>query len=133
MKSGRVNRGWLGVHMEEVSPERVKQLSLPDPTGALVPAVVPGGPTERACLRAGDVVRMINGKQIANSGILSQEITALVPGQTAELTAWRHGKEQQVKLEVGQRPPIARCPIAKSVCCNSRSGADSWQRVVRAA
>jgi serine protease DegQ len=104
VKTGRVNRGWLGVQMEEIAPERAKQLGLPDQTGALVAAVVPGGPAERAGLRAGDVVRIINGKPIADSGTLLREITALAPGQTAELTIWRNGKEQQVKLEVGQRP-----------------------------
>jgi serine protease DegQ len=104
VKTGRVNRGWLGVQMEEIAPERAKQLGLPDQTGALVAAVVPGGPAERAGLRAGDVVRIIHGKPIADSGTLLREITALAPGQTAELTIWRNGKEQQVKLEVGQRP-----------------------------
>jgi serine protease DegQ len=87
VKTGRVNRGWL-----------------PDQNGALVSAVVPGGPAQRAGLRAGDVVRTSNGKSIADSGMLLREITALAPGQTAELTIWRNGKEQQVKVEVGQRP-----------------------------
>jgi S1-C subfamily serine protease len=50
------------------------------------------------------VVRTSNGKSIADSGMLLREITALAPGQTAELTIWRNGKEQQVKVEVGQRP-----------------------------
>jgi serine protease DegQ len=104
VKTGRVNRGWLGVQMEEITPEQARQLGLPDQNGALVSAVVPGGPAQRAGLRAGDVVRTSNGKSIADSGMLLREITALAPGQTAELTIWRNGKEQQVKVEVGQRP-----------------------------
>jgi serine protease DegQ len=106
VKTGRVNRGWLGVQMEEISPERARQLRLSDQTGALVTAVVPGGPAERAGLRPGDVVRMINGKPVTDSGTLLREITSLAPGQTAELTISRNGKEQQVKLEVGQRPTM---------------------------
>jgi S1-C subfamily serine protease len=90
--------------MEEITPEQARQLGLPDQNGALVSAVVPGGPAQRAGLRAGDVVRTSNGKSIADSGMLLREITALAPGQTAELTIWRNGKEQQVKVEVGQRP-----------------------------
>ena len=104
VKTGRVNRGWLGVQMEEISPERARQLGLSDQTGALVTAVVPGGPAERAGLRRGDVVRTINGKPVTDSGMLLREITSLAPGQTAELTISRNGKEQQVRLEVGQRP-----------------------------
>jgi serine protease DegQ len=104
VKTGRVSRGWLGVQMEEISPEQARALRLSDQTGALVTAVVPGGPAERAGLRRGDVVRMINGKPVTDSGMLLREITSLAPGQTAELTISRNGKEQQVKLEVGQRP-----------------------------
>jgi serine protease DegQ len=108
VKSGRVNRGWLGVEMTELTPEQAKELGVSDQSGVLIARVVPRGPADRAGLRPGDVVRALNGKPIADSSTLLREITALAPGQNAELTVIRGGKEQQVKVEVGQRPPPVR-------------------------
>src|SRR3954447_8280997 len=108
VKSGRVSRGWLGVEMTELTPEQAKQLGVRDSSGALIARVVPGSPAARAGLRSGDVVRSLNGKPVADSGSLLREITALAPGQSAELVVLRNGNEQQTKVEVGQRPPPAR-------------------------
>ena len=108
VKSGRVSRGWLGVEMTELTPEQAKQLGVLDQSGALIARVVPGSPAARAGLRSGDVVRSLNGKAVVDSATLLREITALAPGQTAELVVVRNGNEQQAKVEVGQRPPPAR-------------------------
>jgi serine protease DegQ len=104
VKSGRVNRGWLGVEMTELTPEQAKELGVLDQSGALIARVVPGGPAARAGLRPGDVVRSLNAKSVADSGTLLREITSLAPGQTAELVIVRNGKERQARIEVGQRP-----------------------------
>jgi S1-C subfamily serine protease len=54
------------------------------------------------------VVQTINGKPVADSAALLREITALAPGQSAELEIARDGRVQQIKVEVGQRPPPRR-------------------------
>lgn len=110
VKSGRVDRGWLGVEMTELTPETAKELSVPDQSGALIAQVMPGGPAARAGLRAGDVVRSINRKPVADSGVLLNEITGLAPGQPADLVILREGRQQEIKVEVGRRPHTATRP-----------------------
>jgi serine protease DegQ len=107
VKSGRVDRGWLGVEMTELSPEAAKELNVPGQGGALIAQVMPGSPAARAGLRPGDVVRSINRKPVADSGALLGEITGLAPGQPADLVILRAGRQQEIKVEVGRRPRTA--------------------------
>jgi serine protease DegQ len=108
VKSGRVNRGWLGIAVDDLNPERARELGIAQTTGALITGVQRGTPAQRAGLRPGDVVQTINGKPVADSSALLREITALAPGQSAELEIARDGRVQQFKVEVGQRPSTRR-------------------------
>jgi serine protease DegQ len=105
MRTGRVSRGWLGVQVEDITPERARQLGAAAQSGALIAGVVPGGPAQRAGIRPGDIVRAINGKPVADAASLLVEITALAPGQQAELTLVRGAQEQNVSVRMAERPP----------------------------
>jgi serine protease DegQ len=108
MRTGRVSRGWLGVQVEDITPERARQLGVTEQAGALIAGVVPGGPAQRAGLRPGDIVRAINGKPVADAAALLVEITALAPGQHAELTVVRGAQEHKMAVRMAERPPPTR-------------------------
>jgi serine protease DegQ len=108
MRTGRVSRGWLGVQVEDLTPDRARQIGLSEQTGALIAGVLPRGPAQRAGVRPGDVVRSISGKPVADAAALLVEITALSPGQQAELAIVREGQELRVPVRVAERPPPAR-------------------------
>jgi serine protease DegQ len=108
MRTGRVSRGWLGVQVEDITPERARQLGVTEQAGALIAGVVPGGPAHRAGLRPGDIVRAINGKPVADAAALLVEITALAPGQDAELTIVRGAQEHKIAVRMAERPPPRR-------------------------
>ena len=74
------------------------------PDGAAVVTVTPGGPADRAGLRAGDVIRKLGPAPIPDSGTLLQELAAAHPGQQAEVTITRTGQERTVSVTLGTLP-----------------------------
>ena len=74
------------------------------PAGAAVVTVTPGGPADRAGLRAGDVIRKLGPAPIPDSGTLLQELAAAHPGQQAEVTITRTGQERTVSVTLGTLP-----------------------------
>ncbi len=100
-RDGRVERGWLGVSVQDLVPE--------DPRGGrravLVTDVVRGGPAARGGLRAGDVVLAANGERTETSRALVRFVAALPPGQSVRLTVQREGRAQEIAVQVGRRPP----------------------------
>ena len=71
---GRVSRGWLGVGIQDVTPELAKAFRLKDNKGTLITGVMPGTPAEKAGLQKGDVVLKLNGEVVENSNALRNEI-----------------------------------------------------------
>jgi serine protease DegQ len=108
MRTGRVSRGWLGVQVQDLTPDRARQLGLSVQAGALIAGVLGGGPAARAGIRPGDLVRAINGKPVADAAALLVEITALAPGQKAELAVVHGGQERTVTVTMAERPPPTR-------------------------
>ena len=99
--SGHVTRGWLGVQIQEISPEIAEKLSLKDKSGALVSSVDPKGPAAAAGVKRGDVIRKFNGKPVANMPELPRLVANVPPGQTVQLVVVRDGKEEAVEVKVG--------------------------------
>jgi serine protease Do len=99
--SGRVTRGWLGVQIQEISPDIAEKLELKDKSGALVSSVDPNGPAGTAGLKRGDVIKKFNGKPVTSMPELPRLVANVVPGQTAEVTVVRDGKEEILGVKVG--------------------------------
>lgn len=103
-ETGTVARGWLGVAIQDITPEIAKSLGLGDRSrGALVADVVAGSPAEQAGLRHGDLVVSVDGKEIGTYGQLSRTIALLPPGKTISLGIVRDGKEQALSVAVAAR------------------------------
>jgi serine protease Do len=104
VQNGKVERGRLGVTIQEVNQALAGSFGLPRAAGALVASVEHGSPAAKAGLKTGDVVTKINGKDIVTSLDLSSRIGAMKPGTTANLEVYRNGKPQQIAVTVGEAP-----------------------------
>jgi serine protease Do len=108
---GHVDRGWLGVQIQDVSEDIAESLDLDDQNGAIVAKVLPGSPANAAGLAPGDVIRSVNGEVIADRRDLSRAIAGIDAGEKAALTVWRHGKEVAITVEIGRlQEQTARAP-----------------------
>jgi|HubBroStandDraft_6_1064221.scaffolds.fasta_scaffold40351_3 serine protease Do len=101
---GKVERGWLGVQIQEVSPAIAASLGLKNDHGALVAVVTPDSPGGQAGLKQGDVILAFNGTDVAKLHDLPHLVTAAAPGSKADLTVWRDGHETSVALTLGEMP-----------------------------
>jgi serine protease Do len=101
---GKVERGWLGVQIQEVTPAIAASLGLKSDHGALVAVVTPDSPGAAAGLKQGDVILGFDGKDITKLRDLPHFVAASAPGSQASLSVWRDGKESQVDLKLGEMP-----------------------------
>ena len=99
-EKGHVTRGWLGVSIQEVTPELAKSLGLKEKKGALVAQVVSGSPAEKAGIEQGDVIVEFDGKEVTDSRDLSRIAASTAVGKAVTVKVSRDGKvmDRQVKL-----------------------------------
>jgi serine protease Do len=102
IKNGSVHHGYLGISMNDVTPDNAGFFNLPDTTGAIVSQVTPDSPAGRAGLVSGDVLRDLDGKKIANGSMLQVAVSEMTPGTAIELGILRDGKPQTLHLTVGE-------------------------------
>jgi serine protease Do len=103
--NGRVERGWLGVAVQDQTPEEPGRRGTPAARGVLIAGVERGSPAARAGLRQGDQVIAINGERVETSRALVRNIAAVPPGQTVRLSVLRDGRPNEIPVQVGRRPP----------------------------
>ena len=101
MKKGTVERGWLGVTLQDVPYEKMKPLKLATPKGALVVDVVKGGPASAAGIKPGDVIVSIDGRTVDDSGALRNAVAGAAIGNEVRLGIMRDGKSITVPVKVG--------------------------------
>jgi serine protease Do len=102
IKDGAVHHGYLGIGMNDVTPDKAGFFELPDATGAIVSQVTPDSPASHAGLKSGDVLREIDGRKIVNGGALQVAVSEMTPGNVISLGILRDGKPQTVKVTVGE-------------------------------
>jgi serine protease Do len=104
-RGGRVERGWLGVAVQDMVPEEgTRGRGATTARGVLISGVERGSPAARAGLRAGDQVVAINGDRVDTSRVLVRNIAAVAPGQTVRLSVLRDGRPTEIPVQVGRRP-----------------------------
>jgi serine protease Do len=102
IKNGVVHHGYLGISMNDVTPDNASFFNLPDASGAIVTQVTPDSPAGHAGLKNGDVLRSLNGSPIVNGSALQVVVSQTAPGNTISLGILRDGKPDTVKLKVGE-------------------------------
>jgi serine protease Do len=98
---GKVKRGWIGVSIQDLDPEKAKSLKMEAPKGALVVDVVKGGPADKAGLKKDDIVIKAGGKEVNDPGSLRNRVAATPIGTGLQIVVLRDGKEKNIELVVG--------------------------------
>lgn len=99
--NGKVTRGYLGVTIQDVSPEIQEALGLPMSKGVLVNDVVENGPAAKSALKPGDVITKVNGAPTDDARSLQREIGRSKPGETVNLEVYRDSKRIQLSVRLG--------------------------------
>jgi serine protease Do len=102
--TGKVTRGYLGVTIQDITPDLVKALKLQTSHGALIGDVDPNGPAAKSGLQSGDVVLEINGKGINDSRELRLMVGAMKPSSQISMRILRSGESRNVSLTLGEMP-----------------------------
>lgn len=100
-EKGRVDRGWLGVVIQEVDRDLAASFGLKKPMGALVAQMDPEGPAARAGLEVGDVITRFDGTVINRSGDLPHAVGVTAPGERVPVELMREGKKKSIMVTVG--------------------------------
>ncbi|RQS72278.1 Do family serine endopeptidase [Burkholderia sp. Bp8963] len=103
--TGSVTRGWIGVEPQDVTPEIAESFGLQQKSGAIVAGVLQGGPADKSGIRPGDILVSVNGEEITDTTKLLNVVAQIKPGATAKVHVVRKGKEFDLKVVIGKRPP----------------------------
>lgn len=103
-EDGSVQRGWLGVVIQEVNKDLAESFGLAKPAGALVVQIQPEGPAEAGGLKVGDVILSFNGQDVIMSSDLPHAVGRVRPGKQATLVVMRDKKRETLKMEIGALP-----------------------------
>jgi serine protease Do len=101
---GKLVSGWIGVEGEPLTADSARLAGLDRPGGLLVTGVVPGSPGAAAGIRAGDVLRTVDGKEVADGGQLRYSLATEGVGRTLDVRLIRAGKEQSVAVTLAPPP-----------------------------
>ena len=107
-ENGSVERGWLGVQIQNVTPDLAEALGLDEAAGAIVAAVTPDSPAQAAGIKAGDVILDFAGKKVDDTRELARVVAQHPAESDAEVTLWRDGEAQSVAVVTGRMPSSAQ-------------------------
>ncbi len=107
VQTGAVTRGWIGVAVQDLTPELAESLKITEPRGTLITEVIGGKPADQAGMKAGDLLIAVDGKPVTDSANMLTLISAIAPGTSATLKVIRAQKEVELKVTVGKRPKMA--------------------------
>ena len=115
--TGKVSRGRMGVTIQEVNASLAESFGLDKVQGALVNTVERGSPADKAGIKAGDVIRKLNGNEVISSADLPPMVSELKPGTKATVEIWRDGRARSLDVTVGE--------FQTSVASNDKTPAES--------
>jgi serine protease Do len=101
---GKVNRAYLGIMVQDITPGISKAMNLKDMKGVLVGDVSPAGPAQKSGVQRGDVILEVNGKPMEDSRELRNSISMMDPNATVNLKLVRNGSPTDVTVKLGELP-----------------------------
>lgn len=111
IKDGRVQRAWIGVGIQDLTPELAAAMKVDPRAGVLVNSVNPNGPGKKANLKAGDIISTVAGKKVTDNLELIRETLAHEIGENVPLEILRDGKRYQTSVTLAARPEAAVPPL----------------------
>ncbi|HEX3349495.1 MAG TPA: trypsin-like peptidase domain-containing protein [Acetobacteraceae bacterium] len=114
-KYGKLRPGFLGVRLQQLTPEIAETIGLTDDDGGIVTAVFAGGPGEKAHIQLGDVVLQIGDRQTNDIRALLREIGSMPPGTTTQIRLWRDRAERRMSVTIAEWPPGFGDPVGSNV------------------
>ena len=110
IQNGSVTRGWIGVAVQEFTPELAESFKLGYAQGVLISEVVRNSPADQAGIKAGDILISVDSKPLTDSNAMLETISSLPPGKVAVLKLLRNQREVVVQVKVGKRPKPRQKP-----------------------
>ena len=111
-EKGSVTRGFIGVQIQEITPEIAETLGLKAARGALVSEPEVNGPAAKAGVEAGDVITAISGKEVVDARDVARTISNMAPGTSVKLTIMRSGQEKSLNVTLGKLPDERQANLA---------------------
>ena len=108
VEKGYVSRGWMGVEIQELTPQLAESFGLEDEKGIIIAGVLRDGPADKGGLKPGDIITRINDKTIESGHDALNTIGQTQPGEKITVGGQREGKALELKIEVGERPKQER-------------------------
>jgi serine protease Do len=99
--SGKVERGWIGLSLQDLNAELAKTFGLPSDKGVLVADVMNGGPADKAGVKQGDVILDYQGTVTPDVATLRNDVANAEAGQEATLTVWRSNQKRDIHVQIG--------------------------------
>ncbi|TCV83725.1 Do family serine endopeptidase [Sulfurirhabdus autotrophica] len=103
---GSVIRGWIGVEVQDLTPELAESFKLSSPKGTLIAGVLRNGPADKGGIKPGDILLEINGKPANDSADMLNKISSLTPNSQASIKVLRNQAELTLHISVGKRPKL---------------------------
>lgn len=101
---GKVIRGWLGVKIQDLTPELAEYYDIKQEKGAYIAEVIKGNPADKAGIKPGDIILEIDGQEISNSRELLKQVARIPVGKKVRVKIIRIGKTKTLTIEAGERP-----------------------------
>lgn len=106
IEQGHVERGWLGIEAQDITPQLAESFGLEGTHGMLIAGVLRGGPADNASIKPGDVIEKINGKDVENARSAMAFIAQLGPNEELVIQGSREGNSFTLKATTGRRPAV---------------------------
>lgn len=101
-EKGKVTRGWLGVTIQQVTPDLAKSFGMAGEKGVLISGVVPDGPAEKGGLKGGDIITEFDGNKVQETGELSRMVAATAVGKKVSVAFLRDGKGEKITVVIAR-------------------------------
>ena len=105
---GHPRRGWLGVRIQQVTPDIAESVGLKDTSGAMVAGVTDGGPAEKSKIKGGDIILKFDGQDVKDMHALPRIVAETDVGKQVKVVVWRDGKEVAVDAVLDEKPSEAK-------------------------